>query len=209
MVTAMTDDPEQQLSQVDLLGTDERERILETWNDTVRPTPRLTLPELFEAQVARTPDAPALVFGADTLTYRALNARANRVANYLGEIGVGPEDRVALCVERSIEMVVGLLAILKAGGAYVPLDPQYPAERLAYMLDHSQPLALISTSSIAARLPAAPAHCIQFDRDAATIADRSAENPPVKAQPGNAAYIIYTSGSTGEARKAWSFPTAG
>jgi non-ribosomal peptide synthetase component F len=115
-------------------STAERDIILRTWNDTAQPVPPLTLPALFAAQAARTPDAVAVVFEDRTLSYAALDAHANRFAHHLQSLGVGPETMVGLCVERSPEMVIGLLGILKAGGAYLPLDPNYPRERLAFML---------------------------------------------------------------------------
>src|SRR5439155_19356341 len=108
--------------------------LLRTWNQTARPIPSATLPELFAAQMAKSPDAVAVVFEDAALTYAQLDVRANQLAHHLRALGVGPEVVVGLCVERSLDLVVGLLAILKAGGAYLPLDPLYPRERLAFML---------------------------------------------------------------------------
>ena len=118
-----------------MLDPAERHTILREWNDTARPLPRATLPELFAAQAQRTPDAIAVVFGDEWLSYAELDARANQLAHHLRGLGVGPEVVVGLCVERSPAMLVGLLGILKAGGAYLPLDPGYPQERLAFMLE--------------------------------------------------------------------------
>ena len=126
--------PDAAISQLSLLSEEERAQQLVEWNETVSYPRRLTLHELFEAQAAATPEAIALVYEAEQLSYRELNERANQLGHYLRELGVGPETLVGLCFERSMEMVVALLGVLKAGGAYLPLDPQYPAERLAFMV---------------------------------------------------------------------------
>src|SRR6202011_4913890 len=126
--------PDLPIRRLDILGPHERDTILRGWNDTAHAVAPATLPELFAAQVARTPDAVAVVFEEERLTYAQLEARANQLAHHLRDRGVGPETVVGLCVERSFAMVVGLLGILKAGGAYLPLDPAYPQERLAFML---------------------------------------------------------------------------
>ena len=134
LLEAAVADVGQPLGSLPILETAERDTILRVWNDTAQPVAAATLPELFAAQAARTADAVAVVFEEVTLTYRELNERANRLAHHLQGLGVGPETMVGLCVERSPEMVIGLLGILKAGGAYLPLDPNYPHERLAFML---------------------------------------------------------------------------
>ena len=137
-------DPVQRVSQLPLLQANERRQLLVDWNDTRTPyPPEQSIPELFEAQVARTPQAVAVVFGQEQLDYAQLNARANQLAHHLRSLGVGPESRVGVCLGRSLEMVVALLGILKAGGAYVPLDPSYPAERLAFMLDDAIRVCLV------------------------------------------------------------------
>ncbi|MFD1299935.1 AMP-binding protein, partial [Lysobacter gummosus] len=152
----------------------------------------------FEAQVARTPDAPAVSYEQDTLSYAELDRRANQVAHRLIELGVKPDDRVAICVERSLDMVVGLLGILKAGGGYVPLDPAYPADRLAYMLEDSAPVALLSQSTLRESLPTAACPVLELD-DAAVWAQARTDTPVVSdLQPHHLAYVIYTSGSTGQ-----------
>src|SRR5207344_400659 len=135
------------------LDTAERDTILRAWNDTAQAVPAATLPALFAAQAARTPDAVAVVFEDRTLTYAALDAHANRLAQHLQGLGVGPETVVGLCVERSPEMVVGLLGILKAGGAYLPLDPNYPRERLSFMLADAGAPVLVTQQSLFDRLP--------------------------------------------------------
>ena len=137
LLQGMLDDPQQRVSQLPLLGDAEERSALQDWNATARDYPQQPVHQLIEAQVELTPDAEALVFAGQRLTYTQLNRRANRLAHRLMDAGVGPDVLVGLAVERSIDMVVGLLAVLKAGGAYVPLDPEYPRERLAYMLEDS------------------------------------------------------------------------
>ena len=149
-------------------------------------------------QVERTPDAIAVVFEQDSLTYRELNRRVNRLAHRLLKLGVGPELRVAICVERSIEMLVGVLAILKAGAAYVPLDPLYPKERLAYVLDHTRAPLLVTQRDLIDRLPHHSATVVEMDSERDEIAQESESNLARTATPENPAYVIYTSGSTGK-----------
>ena len=193
----------QRIGAIEILSAEERHRILEQWNDTARPVAQATLPQLFEAQVAQTPDATALVFEEQSLSYAELDARANRLAHHLIGRGAGPETIVGLCLERSPEMVVALLAILKAGAAYLPLDPDYPAERLAFMLDDARPLCVLTAgtaadrlpgtaTAAAARRPGAPGRARQPSDTAP--ADRDRRQPLVSGHP---AYLIYTSGSTG------------
>lgn len=155
------------------------------------------VPERFAAQAARTPEAPAVVAPERRLTYGALEAEANRLANYLRARGVGPEVRVGLCVGRSAALIVGALAILKAGGAYVPLDPAHPAERLAFMLGDAAAPVVITEAALVADLPAGAWETVALDRDAALIARESAAAPHVEVAVGNLAYVVYTSGSTG------------
>ena len=172
----------------------------EGWNDTAQPVPPLTLPALFAAQAARTPDAVAVVFEDRTLTYAALDAHANRLAHHLQSLGVGPETMVGLCVERSPEMLIGLLGILKAGGAYLPLDPNYPRERLAFMLADAGCPVLVTQSALLDRLPelhAAQRQVVRLDADASAIARQPATAPALDLDPRHPAYVIYTSGSTG------------
>ncbi|MBC3413316.1 amino acid adenylation domain-containing protein, partial [Pseudomonas sp. SWRI51] len=174
--------PEQAVAELPLLGTAERERTLLTWNATAEQYPLdQSIQQLIEAQVLRTPEAPALAFGATTLSYAQLNARANRLAHHLIALGVGPDVLVGIAVERSVEMVVGLLAILKAGGAYVPLDPEYPQDRLSYMIEDSGVELLLTQSHLA--LPLA-----EGVRTLALDVDHGAEdatNPNVSVCPEN------------------------
>jgi amino acid adenylation domain-containing protein len=192
-------DADVRTSQLDLLGDTERSLVLEAWNGTAAEVPAdRCIHELFESQVARTPDAVAVHFEEEALTYAELNARANRLAHHLRGQGVGAEVRVGVLMERSLEMVVSLLAVLKAGGAYVPLDPGLPAERLAYMLDDSAvPLVLVQ----AALRGAVPARdgvdVLAVDALAERLAAEAVENPAGVAGPDSLAYVIYTSGSTG------------
>ncbi|TYZ39082.1 non-ribosomal peptide synthetase module, partial [Ralstonia solanacearum] len=143
LLKAMVENDSQEVSQIGLLDEGERAQLLESWNETKAAYPDAsTIHGLFEAQVRRTPEAIAVVHEGRQVSYAELNARANRVAHALIGLGVGPDARVGLCVERSVELVVGLLGILKAGGGYVPLDPSYPQDRLAYMLEDSAPVAV-------------------------------------------------------------------
>ncbi|HEX6036994.1 amino acid adenylation domain-containing protein, partial [Longimicrobium sp.] len=191
-------DPDRPVAALDLLDEGER-RLLAAWAGADAPYPAdACLHGLFEAQVARTPGAPALLYDGETLTYGALNARANRVAHHLRRLGVGPETRVGICLARSADLVAGILGILKAGGAYVPLDPAWPADRLAFMLADSAASVLLTSDATAGVLPAVPAlRLVRVDADAAAIAREPAENPAGGALSANLAYLIYTSGSTG------------
>ncbi|HEU4558944.1 MAG TPA: amino acid adenylation domain-containing protein, partial [Longimicrobium sp.] len=193
-------DADVRLSRLELLGEAERALVLEEWSRMAveHPTDRC-IHQLVEAQAARTPGAVAVVFEGAELTYAELNARANRLARHLRALGVGPDTRVAISVERGLEMVVGLLAILKAGGAYVPLDPAYPAHRLRYMLDDSAPAALLVQSSLAPSFAGVyvPATVV-LDAGAPAWAGEPETNLEcVELRPGHLAYVIYTSGSTG------------
>ncbi|HEU0052543.1 MAG TPA: amino acid adenylation domain-containing protein, partial [Longimicrobium sp.] len=191
-------DPEVRLSELDLLGESERAKVLEEWTRTAEYPADRCLHELFEARASGTPEAVAVVYGDGSLTYRELNERANRLAHHLRRRGVGPEARVGICLERSLEMVVGILAVLKAGGAYVPLDPAYPAERLAFALsDAGVPVVLAREKARATLTVPEGVELISLDGAAEEIAAESAENPESGAGPDSLAYVIYTSGSTG------------
>lgn len=190
--------PDQRLSSLPLLTKAERHQLLVEWNDTHADYPKdLCIHQLFEAQVERTPDAVAVVFEEHQLTYRELNARANQLAHYLRKRGVGPEVLVGICMERSLEMVVGLLGILKAGGAYVPLDPAYPKARLGFMLEDAEVSVLLTQERLLTRLPNDRARVVCLDTGWEAIVQQSEKNPISGVIVGNLAYIIYTSGSTG------------
>ena len=191
-------DPEQPISELPLLTEPEKHQILTEWNNIATEYPKDHLiHELFEAQVEKSSDSVAVVFENQQLTYRELNNRANGLAHCLRKLGVGPEILVGICVERSLEMIVGILAILKAGGAYLPLDPRYPEERLAFMLEDSRAPVLITQSSLIERLPTRNATVFCLDRDWGEISTEHQHNPLPLTTPDNLAYVIYTSGSTG------------
>ncbi len=192
-------DPDLPLGELPLLPARERRQLLEEWNATAAAYPRdKCLHELFAEQAARTPDAVALVYEDSELSYGELDRRSNQLAHYLRGLGVGPETVVGLCVERSLEMVVGLLGILKAGGAYLPLDPGYPAERLAYMVGDAKAPVLVTQARLAGDLPAHGAQVVEIDADWARIERCPAGMPRNLSLPDNLAYVIYTSGSTGK-----------
>jgi amino acid adenylation domain-containing protein len=181
-----------------LQPAESEERQLAEWNATQQNYSReVCVPQLVTGQAAATPDAVALVAGDQRLTYHELNQRANQLAHYLQELGVGPNVLVGLCVERSLDMVVGLLGILKAGGAYVPLDPSYPPDRLAFMVEDAQAPVLVTQQHLVSRLPVQRAQVICLDADVAALAQRSASNPVSAVTADDLVYIIYTSGSTG------------
>ncbi|AVH69219.1 non-ribosomal peptide synthetase [Nostoc sp. 'Lobaria pulmonaria (5183) cyanobiont'] len=203
LLKAITANPKVKLLQLPLLTAAERQQLLVEWNDTEVEYPQdKCIHDLFEAQVEKTPDAVAVVFESEQLTYRELNARANQLAHYLQQLGVKPEVLVGICIERSLDMVIGLLAILKAGGAYVPLDPAYPPERLAYMLEDSQRGVLLTQQYLLENLPNHKAQVICIDSDWELIADENRENPACNIIVDNLAYVIYTSGSTGKPKGA-------
>jgi amino acid adenylation domain-containing protein len=182
-----------------LLSEAERHRILVDWNATDAEYPRdASIARLFERQVVRTPHSTAIDFDGRSLTYDQLNRRANRLSHFLRRQGVGPEVCVGLCVERSLEMVVAMVAILKAGGAYVPLDPEYPYERLAFMWEDSAVPVLLTEDRLRDGLPDYPGRLYCLDADEGLWAGESELNPPCKAGGENLAYVIYTSGSTGQ-----------
>ncbi|HEX8128485.1 MAG TPA: amino acid adenylation domain-containing protein [Pyrinomonadaceae bacterium] len=198
LLEAVVANPDLRLSELPLLTPDEQQQLLVEWNDTVRDYPKdKTIHELFEEQAARTPDAVALSFASDELSYRELNERANQLAHHLQSLGVRAETLVGLCIERSIEMVVGLLGILKAGGVYVPLDPQYPQERLAFMLEDTHAPVLLTQEHLLDALPSTPALIVNLDSEWESIAAHGKQNLGDTTTPGALAYIIYTSGSTG------------
>ena len=197
LLEAIAANPDERISRYELLGDDERRQVLVEWNRNQQPYPEeLTLHGLFEAQAARTPDATALVFEGAHLTYGALDARANQLAHYLVAHGVVPEMRVGLCLERSFEMMIGILGVLKAGGAYVPLDPNYPKARLDYIIADADVHCVVTQSHLRDHLSdGVELVCVDELQDA--IAARPEESPAVPVLAQNLAYVIHTSGSTG------------
>ena len=198
LVEALERAPTRAVRSLDVLSESERRQVVVEWNATETAYPKeRCIHQLFEAQVERTPEAVAVVFEDHGLSYRVLNRRANQLAHHLQGLGVGPEVLVGICLERSVEMVVGLLGILKAGGAYVPLDPAYPEERLAFMLEDARLKVLLTQAHLEATLPQTGAPVLCLDRDWGAIANERVENPTSRALADNLAYVMYTSGSTG------------
>ncbi|WP_250405579.1 non-ribosomal peptide synthetase, partial [Streptomyces cellostaticus] len=189
-------EPDRRVREVDVLGADERERILRTWNDTDREVPDGTVLDLFRARVARTPDALAVLSGDVALTYAQLDAHASRLARKLIALGVGRERLVGLCLPRGADMVVAVLAVWRAGGAYVPLDPEYPADRLGYMMADSGAVVVLGTADTVKVLPSEAVRVLLLDEFVHEDAP-SGEELPVAVNPDQLAYVIYTSGSTG------------
>ncbi|MEH2155518.1 amino acid adenylation domain-containing protein [Nostoc sp.] len=199
LLAAIVANPQQQVGQLPLLTKVEQHQLLVEWNDTQVDYPlNKCLHQLFEEQVECNPDAIAVIFENQKLTYQQLNERANQLAHYLRTKGVEPEVLVGIFIERSLEMVIGLLGILKAGGAYVPLDPSYPVDRLTYMLSDAAVSILLTQQSLVDSLPANPAEVVCLDRDWQEIANYSQHNPVNLVTSENLAYVIYTSGSTGK-----------
>ncbi|HSE16098.1 MAG TPA: condensation domain-containing protein, partial [Pyrinomonadaceae bacterium] len=186
--------PELHISELPLLTNDERQ-LLSEWNDTARDYPAECVHNLFEKQAGLTPHAVAVIFDNDHLTYHEINARANQIAHRLQRLGVGPESFVGIYIERTPEMIAGILGVLKAGGAYVPIDQAYPPERVKLILADCGMSALLTQTSLLENLPAHDAPTICLDSDLEIT--QSAENPETDVQPENLAYVIYTSGSTG------------
>jgi amino acid adenylation domain-containing protein len=205
LLTAIVDNPEQSISQLPML-TEKEIQQLQAWNDTATDYPSdKTLVDLFEQIVSKTPDNIAVVFENQQLSYRELNLQSNQLAHYL--LNLKNDDNgslltdnclVGICIERSLDMVIGLLGILKAGGAYMPLDPDYPKERLQFMLEDSKVPVLLSQSHLLERLPVSTAIVVCLDNDWKKIAAYSEKNPIKQIVPENLAYVIYTSGSTGK-----------
>ena len=184
------------------LSESERNEILYAWNDTRVDFPAVCTHELFERQVERTPDAVAVVFERQQLTYRELNQRANQVAHFLRRRGVAPEALVGVSLKRSLELVVALLGVWKAGGAYIPLDPAYPSERLAFMVNDAKIQALLTDSGSRALFPDAGDKAVCLDSEWSIFAGEPVDDPHAGAQPSNLAYVMYTSGSTGQPKGA-------
>ena len=198
LLESIVTDPEQPISHLSMLTDIERRQLLDDWNNTAADYEReRCLHELFEAQVERTPEAVALVFEGEQLTYSQLNVRANQLAHFLRLQGVRPNTLVAICMARSVEMVVSLLAILKAGGAYVAIDPSYPVERIRYTLEDASASLLLTQDALVNQLPVACTRTLCVDRDAVMISAQPACDLGCITQPTDLAYVLYTSGSTG------------
>lgn len=200
VLESMVTDPDQRLSDLQLLSEAGLKQILQDWNETKTDYGHeKSVHEVFEAQASLTPEAVAVIHNEEQLTYRELNCKANQLAHHLQTLGVGPEVRVGLCVERSAEMIVGLLGILKAGGVYVPLDPSYPLERLAFMLEDSLAAVLVTQESLLDVLPSTWVPVICLDAEWDTISQQSVEDPEHdRIGADNLCYVMYTSGSTGQ-----------
>ena len=202
LLSAAIADPDCRIADLQLLATDEQAQLLVDWNATARPYPDTTIHRLFEEEVRRSPDATALVFEGRAMSYGELNRRANQLANYLRGAGVGPEALVAVCIDRSFEMVIALLGIIKAGGAYVPVDSGYPVERQAYMIRDACAPFILTQAKFAGRMSNLDATVLALDADWNRISDQPGENLAGGAEPGHLAYVIYTSGSTGQPKGA-------
>ena len=199
LLRAIIVNPQESVSLLPLLSKQEQKQLLVDWNQTQADYPKDTcIHQLFEAQVERTPDAIAVVFEEQSLTYTELNHRANQLAYYLRTLGVGAEVLVGISLERSLEMIIGLLAILKAGGAYLPLAPDYPIERLQFMLEDSQVSFLITQRSLLAVLPPSQANVICLDEIEEQVSQYPQDNLQSELTSSNLANVIYTSGSTGK-----------
>nr|UZC79429.1 KrmA [uncultured bacterium] len=200
LLQQVVNDPEQRLSELPLLTEAEQHQLLVAWNDTHVPfEPGACVYHGVEQQAQRTPHAMAIEYEGQQLTYDAFNQRANQLAHFLRQRGVGPETRVGICLERSVEMIVALLGICKSGGAYVPLDPAYPRDRLAFMMQDSQMRLLVTQTSLLEQLPIPDGlpQMVCLDRDWPHIATMPSDNPVVQVAAEQLAYIIYTSGSSG------------
>jgi len=195
---AVVSDPDKRISEFSLLTAFELRQLTLDWNQTEVDDPDdRCMHDLFEEQVERNPNAVAVIFEHEQLTYAQLDAKANQLAHYLRKIGIKPETVVGICIERSLEMIIGILGILKAGGVYLPIDPSYPEERKAFLLADGAPLVLLTHTALLHALPPSDIECVCLDRDWPLVAEQSSRNLPVVNTPSNLAYVIYTSGSTG------------
>ncbi|MCA1681602.1 MAG: amino acid adenylation domain-containing protein, partial [Actinobacteria bacterium] len=206
LLNGIAEDADRPLAELPMLAAAERQQVLEQWNDTALEVPAVTWPEVFEAQVARTPEQTALVCGESVVSFAELNARANRLARHLIGLGVGPERVVALALPRSVEMIVALWAVLKAGGVYLPVDPELPGERIGFVLRDAAPVLVVTTSAgtdVIAAVPAGTAVLVLDDPEVAAVVQGCSDADPADGdrlgplRPDSSAYVIYTSGSTG------------
>jgi len=200
LLEGVVENPEERISRLPLLPDAEQRQLVSEWNDTRMDYPRqLCVHQLFEAQAARNPNATAVVFGKQRLTYGELDRRASQLANHLIKLGATPDGLVGICLERSVEMVVGLLGILKAGSAYVPLDPAYPRDRIAFMLEDAEVPLLLTQSQLAGNLAnTGKARVVLIDSDWPEVSAQTQDSPALTLNPESRAYVIYTSGSTGK-----------
>jgi amino acid adenylation domain-containing protein len=199
VLAAAVAQPQQRISELSLLSDAERQQLLVEWNDTAAEYPsEMTLPQVFEAQVERTPETIALIFENERISYHELNSRANQLSRHLVSMGVGPEQLVGICVERSVEMVVAMFATQKAGAAYVPLDPQYPWARLHFMIEDAGVRVLLTQQQHMERFAAGNLDIVCLDTDVERIAAHEETNLSSRASAANLAHVIYTSGSTGQ-----------
>lgn len=199
LLECLTEGLDSPVSELSLLSSEERHRLLYSWNETTAPYPEdLCIHQIFERQVAITPDAIALVFKGKELTYRDLNGRANQLAHYLQRLGVKPDSLVGICVERSEDMIVALLGVLKSGAAYVPIDPSYPRDRIEYILEESEAELLVTSSQLPAVVDENRVAAVYLDTHWAQISEETPGNPLSDVSPSNMCYVIFTSGSTGK-----------
>jgi amino acid adenylation domain-containing protein len=197
LLEGVLSNPEGRIADLPLLTDKEQHRLLYEWNQTEKDYPAELIHELFEAQAERTPEAVAVVFEEEEVSYRELNERANQLAHHLRRVGVGAETLVGVLMERSLEMVVSLLAVLKAGGAYVPLDPEYPKARVSFMLADAGVSVVLTQARLLGMVESGGARVVSVDREWEVIGEQSKVNPARTTSPENLAYVIYTSGSTG------------
>ncbi|HEX2268538.1 MAG TPA: amino acid adenylation domain-containing protein [Pyrinomonadaceae bacterium] len=203
LLESVVANPQQKIGELSILSEPEQRRLLAEWNDTRAEFPAgVCAHQLFEQQAAINPEHPAVVHAHETVSYAELNKRANQLAHYLQSLGVGPESRVGICLDRSTEMITAVLAVMKAGGAYVPLDPQYPRTRLEHMLNDSRVKVLLTQQRLMETVPGHDTQVACVDTEWETIARQKTANPSSGVTPGNLAYIIYTSGSTGKPKGA-------
>jgi len=199
LLHSVAENPRARLSQLSMLTGPERTQLLQDWNRTQKDYPQFEcFPEMFEGQVDKTPDAIALSMGQEALCYRDLNAKANKLARYLRTLDVRPGVVVGICLDRSVDMVVALLAVLKSGGAYVPLDPEYPRDRLRFMAEDAGAAIVLTFANLSDQFDSRTCHMLCLDREQQRIAEEVDHNLPPTATSQDLAYILYTSGSTGQ-----------
>ncbi|WP_269516742.1 non-ribosomal peptide synthetase [Candidatus Odyssella acanthamoebae] len=199
LLEEIVENPDKNLAQLEMLAAEEKHQLINTWNATQRDYPEdKTIHQQFETQLLKTPNNIAVIFEGQELTYQELNKRANQLAHYLREQGVKPDALVAIACERSLEMIIGILAILKAGGAYVPIDPSYPQDRIQFMLEDTKASMILTQQDVLKRLPRTEAEVFFVDTDQEKLTKYPTSNPNHITQPHHLAYVIYTSGSTGK-----------